>query len=129
MVRADGAFGAGPSELIAANRTGTVTVGFEDLSAGDNTGTVTFALYSDGAGTSGLDSTPLGEWTVSLSATGWRLAELDVGPSPIDLGEHHVGDAIDVSQYLSVNNTATADGYSEALTAWIGGSSGAVTHR
>ena len=83
-------------------------------------------LTSDGSGTSGLGTTGLGGQTVVLSGKVYRLAAANSITTPISLGNVHVGGTFGTSA-LSINNTATADGYSEGLDAAFGSLTGAAS--
>ena len=83
-------------------------------------------LTSDGSGTSGLGTSGLSGQTVTISGKVYRLAAANSISTPISLGNIHVGSAFGTSA-LSIQNTATADGYSEGLDAGFGSVTGAAS--
>jgi hypothetical protein len=101
----------------------SLAVGIGTGSAGPKNGTATLTLTSNGAGSSGLGLTPLPAQTVTVTGSVYRLAQpaLPAGNS-IDFGIVHVGEV--AQQTVTVNNTAPADGYSEALNGSFSGSTG-----
>ncbi|MSP03304.1 MAG: Hint domain-containing protein [Acetobacteraceae bacterium] len=103
-----------------------LTVGLNTATAGAKSGTATIALTSDGTGTSGLGLTGIGTQTVAVSGNVFRLATASAhSPEPVAFGNVHVGDS--VSRALTLQNTAAADGFSEALNATIGGATTGIT--
>jgi hypothetical protein len=74
---------------------------------------------------------PPGSERVGVSADGHsitadRYAQSSLhSPEPVAFGNHHVGDTVTTN--LSLTNTATADGYSEALDASLGGATAGIT--
>lgn len=109
---------AGSASLLGAGATSTgIGASLDTSSAGNKAGSATLNLVSDGTGTSGLSNTTLS--SVSLSATGtvFRLAAPIVTGASIDFGNHHVGD--NVTNSVSLQNGATADGFSEKLDAFL----------
>ncbi len=118
----------GSINLLAAGGTDntTMVVGIDTSAAGAKTGTANVDLTSDGAGTSGLGQTPLGQQQATVSADVYRLAVAQVNTaSPVDLGIVHVGDT--PTQPLSVTNDVAPDGYSESLNANMSGTTGDAT--
>jgi len=85
-------------------------------------GTATIAFQSDGQGTSGLGQTPLAPQIVNVSGNVFRLAAPNT-IAAVNFGNVHVGD--NVSQALTITNTAANDGFSEKLNAAFGGTSDA----
>ena len=69
--------------------------------------------------------TGLAPQVVNAEATVFRLADPSgATPDPVDFGILHVGDPAE--QALSITNQAAEDGYSEALNASFGGTTGGV---
>src|SRR6185503_13933376 len=127
-VTATGAFtllAPGAPSNPAATNTTSLVVGLDTATAGAKAGTATITLVSDGTGTSGLGTTSLGTQTVNVSGNVFRLATGAATPAPIAFANAHVGDT--VTQALTIQNTAAADGFSEKLNAAFSGSTGAVT--
>ena len=79
---------------------------------------MTIGLASNGTGTSGLGTTSLGSQSLTATGTVYRLAGANT-LGTINFGNHHLGDT--VRTVLSLQNTATNDGYSEGLDANFGG--------
>ncbi|OUS17979.1 hypothetical protein A9Q88_02060, partial [Gammaproteobacteria bacterium 50_400_T64] len=99
--------------LAAADTDNTaITVAIDTSSAGNKAGTATLDFFSDGDGTSGLGITPLASQDVAVTGQVFRLAQLNVAPSTVEL-HARVGDS--VSQTIAMANTAANDGFSEQL--------------
>ena len=120
--------GSGSISLLSAGSTNNtnMTVGISDNTAGAKSGTVTVNLSSDGSGTSGAGTTSLTAQTITVSGKVYRLAVANSITTPISLGNVHVGGTFGTSA-LSINNTATNDGYSEGLDAAFGSLTGAAS--
>ncbi|MEM8953221.1 MAG: choice-of-anchor D domain-containing protein [Verrucomicrobiota bacterium] len=102
----------------------SLIVGVDTSTAGAKAGTATLDLTSDGTGSSGLGQTALGSQTVNVSANVFRFAAPDAAsPNPVNFGNFHVGDPNPIST-LTLSNTATNDGFSEALNAAFSGTTG-----
>ena len=118
------------STLAAGGANSTsMTVGLGSGSqgtAGSISGTVLVNLTSDGSGTSGLGTSGLSGQTVTISGKVYRLAAANSISTPISLGNIHVGSAFGTSA-LSIQNTATNDGYSEGLDAGFGSVTGSAS--
>ena len=95
-------------------------------SAGLVTGTVPLTLTSDGSTTSGLANSGLSGQTVTVNGYVYRYAVANTISTPISLGNVHVGGTFGTSA-LSIQNTATSDGYSEGLDAAFGTLTGAAS--
>jgi len=97
----------GIANLAAGNTSSGVTVGLTGLTSGANGGTVTVALASDGATTSHLTTLSEGTAQITVSGTGYQIAQATVNPpSPINLGIVHVGDAAPTAG-VSITNSAS----------------------
>ncbi len=113
---------------------GTLLVGLgTGLSAGSASGTTTLALNSDAVNSSGLNSLALTPQTITITGGVYRYAAPNTITATVDLGNVHQGGSFGTSA-LSIQNTATADSYSERLNAafsTLGGSastnSGSIT--
>ncbi|MCB1773016.1 MAG: choice-of-anchor D domain-containing protein, partial [Gammaproteobacteria bacterium] len=139
----DASFGAA-SDARILNNAGTVSVlgaGATDNSSlvvsidtgasGSINGTQTIDFASNGAGTSGLGITALPSQDLSvmasITATAFNLADPVVNNAqPVAFGNFREGDLV-TSQAVSISNDAPDDGFSEALNASVGGTSGGVT--
>ncbi|MCB9930325.1 MAG: choice-of-anchor D domain-containing protein [Alphaproteobacteria bacterium] len=109
-----------------ASDNSSMSATLDTATAGAKSGTVDVAFVSDPNGINGLGQTALGSQTVALSVDVFRLAEPDPVATPVNAGQYHVGDSIDVA--LSVTNGAANDGFSESLdAAFTGASTGDVT--
>ncbi|MDP1691248.1 MAG: choice-of-anchor D domain-containing protein, partial [Burkholderiaceae bacterium] len=120
--------GSGALNNVAAGASGNLQIGVSGV-AGANTGSVQVQLASNGSGTSGLGNLNLGgAQTVTVSGTGWRLASTNAQPATINFGNVLVGST--QAQFLNIQNTAIADGFSEGLDARFlaGGTTGAATN-
>ncbi|MCE2909997.1 MAG: choice-of-anchor D domain-containing protein, partial [Burkholderiaceae bacterium] len=117
-IAASGTATAGGSfSLLAAGATSTALfVGVDTATAGAKSGVATITLASDGTGTSGFSPFALTAQTVDVSGSVYRLASASaVTPSPVVLADQRVGGTL--RQSLTLGNTATADGFSERLSA------------
>ena len=123
--------GSGFADAIAGG-SGTLNVGLSGINAGTNSGTIMVQLRSNGTtttGSNGLGNLDLGgPQTVTVNGTGWRLAQANLQPATINFGNVLVGSS--QAQFLNIQNTAVADGFSERLDASfkIGGTTGDATH-
>ena len=104
------------TNLAQGGSSGAISVGINNATAiaGANTGTVTIDLASNGSTTSGLATLSLGSASVNVSGTGYNVATGSATPTPINLGNFHVGGAAPASQNLAVANQAPA-AFSEQL--------------
>ena len=110
-----------------ANGSGTLTVGIDSsVGAGFRSGTTNLALQTDAVNGSGLGTLSIGSQAVTITGTGYRAAVGSVSSSSVNLGAFRVG-ALDATRQITVNNTVTADGYSEGLTLAASGHSGGAT--
>jgi Hint domain len=119
---------AGSFTALAAglSNNGSLSVALNTGTAGIRSGQAVISLISDGNSIDGLGTTSIGTQTVAVTGTVYRLAAASpYSPAPVNLGNSHVNDS--VSQGLTLTNTATADGFSEALDASIGGASGNIS--
>jgi hypothetical protein len=110
----------GSFTLLAAGATNNsaIKVGLSGATAGVESGTVTLNLTSDGANTSHLGTTALNAQTVTVTGTGYNLAQSST-IGPINLGVLHTGSGT-VSQAISITNTAATGNYSEGLDSKFG---------
>jgi hypothetical protein len=116
--------------LAATSNTGTgaITARVDTTSAGAKTGNLTLDYQTAGAvaGVSnGLGTASVGNQVVTVSGDVYRLAQGAATPTPIVFANRHVDDS--ASQLLTVQNTATADGFSEKLNASISSNGAPVT--
>ena len=124
---------AGTINLLAAQSTDatSMVVGLGGAAntavAGSKTGTVTVILASDGTGTSGLGTSALTAQTLNVTGNVFRLAAANTITTPISLGNVHVGASFG-TQALTIQNTATNDGFSEKLDASFGANGGLATN-
>ncbi len=120
-----GVLGAGAFALLNAGATdsSSLTVAIDAATAGRKSGTATVVLSSDGAGTSGLGVTALSSRSITVAGDVFRLASVAVGPLSNNFVAH-IGDT--AIRALTVTNIATADGFSEYLTAAAGIASAGV---
>ena len=107
-----------------------LAIGLSSAKDGAQSGKAVVTLSSDGgtgAGSiDGLGTTALTAQTIAVSGTLFNFATAGaVAPNPVSFGNAHVGAAL--SQTLSVSNTGTADGFTEALDAAIGAATGSAT--
>jgi hypothetical protein len=120
---------SGSFNLLGAQATdnSSLVVGIDTSSAGAKSGTATISSESDGTGTSGIvGNVALANQTVNVSGNVYRLAQASAHtPAPVMLGNVHVGDT--AQQALTLGNTAAADGFSEALNAILGTTTGDAT--
>ena len=118
----------GPITNLAAGAAAStaISVGLNGLKAGANSGSVTLAFASDGAGTSGLSTLPLGNQVINISGTGYNLAAGSATPAPVVINNQRVGGA--ASQALAVANTAPAGSFTEVLNASFGANTGGATN-
>jgi hypothetical protein len=120
---------SGSFNLLAAQATdnSSLVVGIDTSTAGAKSGTATISSESDGTGTSGIvPNVALADQTVNVSGNVYRLAEASAHtPEPVVFGNVHVGDT--AQQALTIGNTAAADGFSEALNAVLGATTGDAT--
>lgn len=99
-----------------ASQPGAVEVAVAGGEAGVNSGEVTVQFTSDGtAFDAGFTTTDSNSATVALSATGYRVAQAEIAPDPVQVGPQRVGGSETTA--LSITNTAAADGFSESLNA------------
>ncbi|MEO6971851.1 MAG: choice-of-anchor D domain-containing protein, partial [Rhodoferax sp.] len=122
------ATGTGALNNVAAGSSGSLQIGVTGV-AGINTGTVQVQLATNGTGTSGLGNLNLGAaQTVNVSGTGYRLASANSQPATVNFGNVLQGSA--QAQFLSIQNTASGDGFSEGLDSSFlaGGTTGAATN-
>jgi fibronectin-binding autotransporter adhesin len=106
------------SLLAAGGSSNAITVGLDGKAAGVETGSVTLNLTSDGQGTSGLGTTALSPQTVTVTGTGYNLAQSST-IGTIDLGVLHAGTGT-VTQAITVSNIAPAGNYTEGLDSSFG---------
>jgi hypothetical protein len=104
----------GPITNLAAGSTSSaISVGLTGTQAGLNTGgTATMALGSNGSTTSGLSTLSLGNATINVTGTGYRVADPTVNISNVTLVAR-VGDTAPTAT-VSITN-ASPDQYTEGL--------------
>jgi hypothetical protein len=114
-VTASGSF----SRLAAgASNNTSLLVGLNTSAAGAISGSAIITLESDGTGIDGYGQTSLGTQTVNITGAVYAYAQGSVAnKGTLVLGNTHVGQAI--TGYLSLTNSAAANGYSEALDAYL----------
>jgi hypothetical protein len=116
----------------AVGTSGALQVGLSGIAAGVNSGTVQVQLQSSGiteTGSNGLGTLDLGvAQNVTVSGTGWRLAQANAQPVTVNFGNVLINSA--QAQFLNIQNTALNDGFSEMLDASFkaGGTTGDATH-
>ncbi len=113
---------SGSVSRLAAGGTNSssLLVGLNTGTAGAITGTAIITLNSDGTGVDGFGQTALGTQTVNITGAVYAYAKgTQANTGTLALGNTHVGQAI--SGYLSLTNSAAANGYSEALDAYLSG--------
>jgi hypothetical protein len=104
----------------------SLTVGLNSAHDGVQSGTASIALTSDGAGVDTLGMTALAAETIAVGGTLFNFATASAAsPSPVNFGQHHVGDVL--SQALTVSNTGTVDAFTEKLDASAGNATGSAT--
>jgi hypothetical protein len=112
----------GSFNLLApqATNNSSLVVGLNTATAGAKSGTATITLTSDGSGTSGLGTTGIGTQTVNVSGNVYRLAQATINnAASFNFGNVLVNSGA-ITRTISISNTATADGFSEALNAAFG---------
>jgi T5SS/PEP-CTERM-associated repeat protein len=112
--------GAFTGLTAGASNSGTLTVGLATTHDGVQTGAATLTLRSDGTGIDGLGTTVLTAQTIAATGTLYNLATASVA-NVINLGAHHVGDAI--SSGVTIANVGPVDAFTEELDASLGGAS------
>ena len=118
--------GAGTVSGLAAGASSTALgVTLATGTAGAIGGTVTVGLTSDGGTLDGLGLTTLANQTVAVSGNVFNYATASVAPSPVLLGNHHVGDVVTAAVTLA--NTAAPGAFSELLDAGFVAASGGVS--
>jgi hypothetical protein len=117
---------AGSFTLLAASATNStgLTVGLTSAQDGVRSGSAALTLKSDGTGVDVLGTHTLTTQTIGLTGTLYNYATAST-VAAVNFGNRHVGDTL--SQALSIINTGTADGFTEALDASIGGASTGIT--
>ena len=123
------AVASGSFNLLAAQATNasSLSLGIDTSSAGAKSGSATITLVSDGSGTSELGTTGLTSQTVNVSGSVYRLASATaIAPSPVVLANQHVGG--NLTQALTLTNSAANDGFSERLNAGIAGAGQATVN-
>ena len=117
-----GVTGAGTTSSIASGATGNVTVGLDTSTAGAKSGNVAFNMISDGAGNSGLGETSIGSQSVTVTGAVYDYAAASNISTPVTIYAHVGEGAGNVSQNVSLKNTAAdTGGYTETLSATVGG--------
>jgi hypothetical protein len=119
------ASGAFTGLAAGGTNTGSLLVGTTAAAAGAYTGTATLALTSDGTGIDGLGTTALPGQQVTITGAAYAYAAATLAGTAINLGVVHVGST--ANQALTLTNTAPGGGYSEALDATFGSTTGAAT--
>jgi autotransporter-associated beta strand protein len=115
---------SGLPTALAAGGTSTLTIGLVSSGAGPQSGTINLS-HSSVPGTSATTgTTAVGTSAIAVSGTGWRAASATT--TNVFLGKFHVGKS-GLSGTSSIDNTATADGYSEGLEISTGTASGGAT--
>jgi hypothetical protein len=109
------------SGLAQGASSNAITAGFSTATAGPKSGSATLGFTSSAINGSGLGTIGAGSQTVDLSGNVYRLAEATLGT--LNFGSVLVGSS--QTRFLSVQNSALADGFSEGLDAALGGFSGA----
>ncbi|MFO0453811.1 MAG: choice-of-anchor D domain-containing protein, partial [Pseudomonadota bacterium] len=105
----------GPIVNLDAGAAGSnaISVGVSGV-AGLNSGTATITFASNGTGTSGLANLALASQQVTVQGTGYRLAQAG------NIGPINFGNVLRNSvqeRFVTISNTAIADGFSEGLDA------------
>ncbi|MEO7413068.1 MAG: choice-of-anchor D domain-containing protein [Opitutaceae bacterium] len=113
---ASGSF-SGVAQGASSNAIG---VGLNTATAGALSGTATLGFTSSEINSSGLGTIGAGSQVVSLTGAAYRFAEANLGT----LNFGNVLQNSSQSRFLSVNNGAIADGFSEGLNALLGSFSG-----
>ncbi|MCE2948880.1 MAG: choice-of-anchor D domain-containing protein, partial [Betaproteobacteria bacterium] len=108
----------GPIVNLGAGAAGSnaISVGVSGV-AGLNSGTATITFASNGTGTSGLANLALASQQVTVQGTGYRLAQAG------NIGPINFGNVLRNSvqeRFVTISNTAIADGFSEGLDASFG---------
>lgn len=109
---------AGVDELGQGAST-SLTVGLPSATAGPVTGALDLSFKSEKGNSDSPGptyGTGVGTPTINLSGTGYREATAGFSTTSPDLGKFHVG-ASNVSGTFTLDNTQTADQYSEGLAA------------
>jgi hypothetical protein len=104
-----------------------ISVSLNTQSAGSVSGTTTIDFQTQAINNSGLGTLDLGSQTVTVSGTGYQLAQASLQPSsPIALGNSRIGGTL--SEGLTVTNSApNTNGYTETLSGNVGGNTGSAT--
>ena len=107
------------SNLAAGGSSSAISVGIDGgtATAGANSGTVTLNLASNGAGTSGLPTLALADATVTVTGTGYRLANPVLDTTDVTLVARR-GDAAPTGG-IGVTNQSP-DAFTEGLNATVG---------
>jgi hypothetical protein len=111
---------------------GVTASNFGPVAAGGNSGNLAVTFNATTAGplagqqvriVNNFDN--VAEQTLQFAGTAYRYAAPTHTPEPVNFGIIHVGDV--AAQALTISNTAANDGYSERLSASIGGATGHAT--
>ncbi|MEI6320377.1 MAG: choice-of-anchor D domain-containing protein, partial [Pseudomonadota bacterium] len=108
----------GPIVNLGAGAAGSnaISVGVSGV-AGVNSGTATISFASNGTGTSGLSNLALASQQVTVQGTGYRLAQAGT-VGPINFG-NVLRNSVQ-ERFVTISNSAIADGFSEGLDASFG---------
>ncbi|MEI6712446.1 MAG: autotransporter-associated beta strand repeat-containing protein [Verrucomicrobiota bacterium] len=115
--------GTGSVSLLAAGSLQSGTLGVSvplglTGSVGVKTGSVVVDFQTDGTGTSGLTASSIASGTVNLTGTVYRKAVGALASGTLSLGAIREGGTFTTSA-LTVQNTASSDGFSDDLVAAI----------
>ena len=113
---------------LAQGQSTSLTIGLGSATAGPVSGDVdaTFTSEQGGSGSPGPFGSTVGTPKIAVSGTGYREAVAGYSTTTVSLGRFHVG-ATNVTGTMTLDNTATADGYSEGLAAAETASSGGAS--
>jgi hypothetical protein len=109
---------------LTAGNAQAIGFGLSSAHDGVQSGSATVLLSSDGTGIDNLGTTALASQTLAATGTLYNYATAST-PLVVNFGNHHIGDIL--AQTLTVTNTGTADGFTEALDASLGGATGSLT--
>jgi hypothetical protein len=101
-----------------ATSSGALQIGYTAANAGLYSGSALLNLVSDGTGIDGLGTTSLGSQSVTVKGAAYAYARgTQANGGIVRLANTHVGQA--ASGYVTLTNSALANGFSEALDATL----------